>query len=984
MNKAHKIVRSKMSGKLVVVSEKTKSNGKYSSACTLVSTLFVSMLGANSAMAVTNNADIHTTLYGEHAILAEGTSGNTAIEINNTGNLITEGLRADGIRAAISGTFNGDVHIVNSGDISIITNVDGLPESEIELSANVSRAIHVVGGGTTATGNIKIEQKDSTLKTWSLYPGYELYDASAIKVSSTKIAGDIDIDVTGSHLETIGRQSDTIYVTNANNVAGASSSNFNINITDSTIIAQARAGDAIANANHAVVIIQGNHAASGDMNIIAHNSNIIAAYGDQNTNGAMTNEAAAAIRASFTGSDATGNISIKSLESNLYTNGLISTLVAGTSGTGNINIETSGTTLARGNGASAIEASTHGGEVVITNSATVDGGWGAASGLNLTTTTVLGSQYISNTGTIGALSDQLLLSTADTDAIISLDNSNTLTGFMSFTNGNVSINNTGEWNIRHFSDSDGDTTRDTKSVSISDFGNGTSFFKNEALGVVRLTSISGENTVNTTGEYITTGALSISNEGIVQGQLLNLDAFENSGLIDLTSNQKAGDILVIGGGATAGTYGSGNFISNGGTVKLDTVLNAGGADSLSDLLVIDNSTIGSGGATKVDINVVSNTDQLTQGEGIKVIETLGTSEAGSFELTRPLATGLYEYVLGQGTADQNWYLTNKEVIQTEEVRPFFNPAIGAYLANQTAASNLFMHTLYDRQGHANNVAGNSEEKSSMWLRVATSKTNNDSANGLLSANTYSNLVHLGADIGKWRLEEGNLHLGLMGGYGQTDSNISSQATRTSAKGEVTGYSLGVYGTWFADEAKGHGLYVDTWAQYGWYKNKVTGEAQLNREEKYDSNSWTASLEAGYGFHLTTEGDTDVMLTPQIQIVYNNYRADDHQDGNDLRVHSSEADGVQTRVGARLYGRTVDGAGLKPYLEANWLYNSAKNELGFNETSLKDGVPKSRAEGKVGLQGTISENWKVWGHIGAQWGNHSYTRYEGQAGLNYQW
>lgn len=66
-------------------------------------------------------------------------------------------------------------------------------------------------------------------------------------------------------------------------------------------------------------------------------------------------------------------------------------------------------------------------------------------------------------------------------------------------------------------------------------------------------------------------------------------------------------------------------------------------------------------------------------------------------------------------------------------------------------------------------------------------------------------------------------------------------------------------------------------------------------------------------------------------------------------------------------------------------NSAQFEGGRGGSmELKDGVPKDKAEGKMGLQGTIAKNWKVWGQIGTQWGGKGYTRYEGQAGLNYQW
>ena len=47
--------------------------------------------------------------------------------------------------------------------------------------------------------------------------------------------------------------------------------------------------------------------------------------------------------------------------------------------------------------------------------------------------------------------------------------------------------------------------------------------------------------------------------------------------------------------------GPGTFISNGGTLKLDTVLNEGGAATRSDTLVVDGTSVGAGGATKMAI-----------------------------------------------------------------------------------------------------------------------------------------------------------------------------------------------------------------------------------------------------------------------------------------------------------------------------------------------------------------------------------------------
>ena len=53
-------------------------------------------------------------------------------------------------------------------------------------------------------------------------------------------------------------------------------------------------------------------------------------------------------------------------------------------------------------------------------------------------------------------------------------------------------------------------------------------------------------------------------------------------------------MLVITGARAAGVPGTGTFISNGGTLRLDTVLNEGGAATHSDTLVVDGTSVGAG------------------------------------------------------------------------------------------------------------------------------------------------------------------------------------------------------------------------------------------------------------------------------------------------------------------------------------------------------------------------------------------------------
>ena len=100
-------------------------------------------------------------------------------------------------------------------------------------------------------------------------------------------------------------------------------------------------------------------------------------------------------------------------------------------------------------------------------------------------------------------------------------------------------------------------------------------------------------------------------------------------------------MLVITGARTAGVAGAGTFISNGGSLKLDTVLNEGGVATHSDTLVVDGTSVGPNGATMIAIRNAGGAGALTVGDGILVAEVLDPtrSAAGVFSLAARLRPG---------------------------------------------------------------------------------------------------------------------------------------------------------------------------------------------------------------------------------------------------------------------------------------------------------------------------------------------------------
>jgi autotransporter family porin len=140
--------------------------------------------------------------------------------------------------------------------------------------------------------------------------------------------------------------------------------------------------------------------------------------------------------------------------------------------------------------------------------------------------------------------------------------------------------------------------------------------------------------------------------GPLQGQLIGVATFRNSGTIDLHANPVAGDVLMITGGrggSTPGTGGGGTFIT-GGKLLLDTVLNEGGLlATRSDTLVVDGTQVGPG-PTKIGINNAGGTGALTVGDGILVVQVLDPTRSadGAFSLLTEVRGGAHDYFLFHG------------------------------------------------------------------------------------------------------------------------------------------------------------------------------------------------------------------------------------------------------------------------------------------------------------------------------------------------
>lgn len=253
------------------------------------------------------------------------------------------------------------------------------------------------------------------------------------------------------------------------------------------------------------------------------------------------------------------------------------------------------------------------------------------------------------------------------------------------------------------------------------------------------------------------------------------------------------------------------------------------------------------------------------------------------------------------------------------------------------------------------------------MRTRVAHGSYDSVHGQLSNRNHNYSLQIGGDLNVWALDNGGyFHLGIMSGYGDAQNTSKSGSTGAKTDGKVKDYTVGVYGTYFANQDNNLGIYLDLWSQMGWYRNEVSGKAQQGTK-KYSSSVWSNSIELGYGIPIVISGEYQWLATPQAKLTYSHYDVGNLNDKNNLRVTDNHASGLDTRLGVRFHARGVKEERIAPFLEINWLNSTAKKQLDFNGKSYKDGFAKDRLEAKIGLQGNINKSWRMSAQVGGSGG-----------------
>ena len=437
---------------------------------------------------------------------------------------------------------------------------------------------------------------------------------------------------------------------------------------------------------------------------------------------------------------------------------------------------------------------------------------------------------------------------------------------------------------------------------------------------------------------------------------------------------------------------NGNYHGDNSHLYLNTQL--GDDNSPTDKVIITGDTSGS---TTLYVNNIGGEGALTT-KGIEVIDVGGQSD-GVFTQGNQVQTGLYEYRLYEDGGD--WYLRSQAVPpvdpddgddvtpvepddggDSKPVDPQYRADIGAYLGNQWMARNLQMQTLYDREGSQLRT-----DDGSMWMRFKAGDASSQAANGHVDIDNNYSQLQIGGDILSWDDSVQSLKAGLMVSYinADTDStgNRGADGSQFSASGNVAGYNLGAYATWFADAKNHSGLYVDSWYQYGLYNNSVDNGDVGSTD--YDSAASAVSLETGYRYDIGLENLNTVSLTPQAQVTWQQYKADAVVQ-NGTRIDGQNGDSWTTRLGLRVDGKLHKNTTsvIQPFAEVNWLHTSDDVGVAFDGAEVKQDLPADRAEVKVGIQANLNSQWSITGQVAGQKGRNDYGDLSGSLLVRYSW
>ncbi len=468
----------------------------------------------------------------------------------------------------------------------------------------------------------------------------------------------------------------------------------------------------------------------------------------------------------------------------------------------------------------------------------------------------------------------------------------------------------------------------------------------------------------------------------------------NAGVINLAAaSGSIGNVLDV----------AGNYSATNGLLVLNTVLNAGGADSQSDRLVVGGNA---SGTTAIKLNA-SGTGALTVGDGIELVQVNGTSSANSFHLATPVQAGAYEYLLYRGgAADANsWYLRSElEAAQTTSPSDSSAVGSGGVVAYRPATVGYsvtplldadygfdILGRLHERVGDVANLdaaqPAHGNSVNGVWGRIGGQNLEAD-AGDRFSTDEHTFFAQFGKD---WTLSRdtngGSTHTGATITIGSTSANFADSARSIAGLSDATGsvetqaQSIGGYWTKYLPD----GTYFDGVGQLTHYHNRYGdiygGSASQN------GVGAGVSGEVGKPFAI---GATGVAIEPQAQLLYQYLHLNGFDDGI-AQVSSNTTNGLRGRIGFRVFSANLSNdsktSSVTPYFTADVLHDFfSPGQTTVGDTPFDNAMQKTWYDVGFGITGSFGKHSEVYASVKYEHslGGEYRRNVFGQAGYRFSW
>ncbi|HWK33241.1 MAG TPA: autotransporter outer membrane beta-barrel domain-containing protein, partial [Hyphomicrobium sp.] len=413
-----------------------------------------------------------------------------------------------------------------------------------------------------------------------------------------------------------------------------------------------------------------------------------------------------------------------------------------------------------------------------------------------------------------------------------------------------------------------------------------------------------------------------------------------------------------------------NYVGNGGTLGLFTVLGGDGAPS--NRLVIDGGT--ATGVSQLQITNAGGAGALTAGNGILVVEAIngGSTHPGLLTLASPVVAGAYDYFLHRssldGLAADNWYLRSDYRAETS--------LYAALPAMSLLYGRLLLDTLQERRGSEKNSAA-AGAPNGAWGRVIGQHGDRDGDGGPQYDYDFWAL-QAGTDLFRNLNADGSRdRAGAFFAIGNGDGDVTHVNGIHAGENSFMAYSWGAYWTHYTPQ----NAYIDTVLMGTWYD----ADAKSARLEKLTTEgiAFGASVEGGIPFSFG-----DFAVEPQVQVVYQTIDLDD---GSDIggSVAFSDAKSLLGRVGIR-FVQTLGPGGFTAWVRPNLWYEFLGDPkvafAGAGPAPILADLSGTTFEVNTGFTAPISANADIYADasylVGI--GDNDGEAYNGKIGVKVAW